>query len=70
MSLDGGGHLTHGAKPNLSGKWFNAIQYGVDVNTLEIDYEEVEFLAKKNLPKLIIAGGSAVPRQIDFKKNA
>jgi glycine hydroxymethyltransferase len=68
MSLDGGGHLTHGAKPNLSGKWFNAIQYGVDVNTLEIDYEEVEFLAKKNLPKLIIAGGSAIPRQIDFKK--
>ena len=68
MSLDGGGHLTHGAKPNLSGKWFNAIQYGVDVNTLEIDYEEVKFLAKKNLPKLIIAGGSAIPRQIDFKK--
>ena len=49
MSLDGGGHLTHGAKPNLSGKWFNAIQYGVDVNTLEIDYEEVKFLAKKNI---------------------
>ncbi len=68
MSLDGGGHLTHGAKPNLSGKWFNAIQYGVDMNTLEIDYEEVKFLAKKNLPKLIIAGGSAIPRQIDFKK--
>ena len=68
MSLDAGGHLTHGAKPNLSGKWFNAIQYGVDVNTLEIDYEEVKFLAKKNLPKLIIAGGSAIPRQIDFEK--
>ena len=68
MSLDAGGHLTHGAKPNLSGKWFNAIQYGVDVDTLEIDYEEVKFLAKKNLPKLIIAGGSAIPRQIDFEK--
>ena len=68
MSLDAGGHLTHGAKPNLSGKWFNAIQYGVDMNTLEIDYEEVKFLAKKNLPKLIIAGGSAIPRQIDFEK--
>ena len=68
MSLDAGGHLTHGAKPNLSGKWFNAIQYGVNVNTLEIDYEEVKFLAKKNLPKLIIAGGSAIPRQIDFEK--
>ena len=68
MSLDAGGHLTHGAKPNLSGKWFNAIQYGVDVDTLEIDYEEVKFLAKKNLPKLIIAGGSAIPRQIDFKR--
>ena len=68
MSLDAGGHLTHGAKPNLSGKWFNAIQYGVDVNTLEIDYEEVKFLAKKNRPKLIIAGGSAIPRQIDFEK--
>ena len=68
MSLDAGGHLTHGAKPNLSGKWFNAIQYGVEKHTLRINYDEVKRLAIENQPKLIIAGGSALPRQIDFKK--
>ena len=68
MSLDGGGHLTHGAKPNLSGKWFNAIQYGVRVQDNLIDYDQVEALAKEHKPKLIFAGGSAVPRQIDFRR--
>ncbi|WP_163833969.1 serine hydroxymethyltransferase [Spartinivicinus ruber] len=68
MSLDAGGHLTHGAKPALSGKWFNAVQYGVNPETLTIDYDEVARLAKKHQPKLIIAGGSAIPRQIDFNK--
>lgn len=68
MSLDAGGHLTHGATPNLSGKWFNAHQYGVDKDTLQIDYDEVNKLAVEKKPKLIIAGGSAVPRQIDFEK--
>ena len=68
MSLDAGGHLTHGATPNLSGKWFNAHQYGVDKDTLQIDYDEVNKLAVDKKPKLIIAGGSAVPRQIDFEK--
>ena len=68
MSLDAGGHLTHGATPNLSGKWFNAHQYGVDKDTLQIDYDEVNKLAFDKKPKLIIAGGSAVPRHIDFEK--
>ena len=68
MDLASGGHLTHGAKPNLSGKWFNAIHYGVKKDTEQIDYQEVRDLAKKNRPKLIIAGGSAIPRQIDFAK--
>lgn len=68
MDLASGGHLTHGAKPNLSGKWFNAIHYGVDKKTELIDYTQVEELAKNHKPKLIIAGGSAIPRQIDFKK--
>ncbi|MCG6902723.1 MAG: serine hydroxymethyltransferase [Rhodobacter sp.] len=68
MSLDAGGHLTHGAKPNQSGKWFNAIQYGVRADTLELDYDQVESLAKEHAPKLIIAGGSAIPRQIDFAR--
>jgi len=67
MSLDAGGHLTHGAAPSQSGKWFNAVQYGVNENGL-IDYEQVEELAKKHNPKLIIAGGSAYSRKIDFKK--
>ena len=68
MSLDAGGHLTHGARPALSGKWFDAVQYGVDKDTLEIDYDQVRTLAKEHQPKMIIAGGSAIPRQIDFSK--
>ena len=68
MSLDAGGHLTHGARPNLSGKWFNAVQYGVRRDDHRIDYEEVERLAHEHRPALIIAGGSAYPRQIDFKR--
>ncbi len=68
MSLAAGGHLTHGAPPNESGKWFNAVQYGVSKDTTLIDFDEVEALALENKPKLIIAGGSAYPRIIDFKK--
>ncbi len=68
MSLDAGGHLTHGAKPNQSGKWFNAVQYGVSREDDQIDFVEVERLAKAHRPQLIIAGGSAYPRQIDFKR--
>ncbi|MDB2669003.1 serine hydroxymethyltransferase [Alphaproteobacteria bacterium] len=68
MSLAAGGHLTHGAKPNQSGKWFNAVQYGVREQDHLIDYEEVEALAKEHKPQLIIAGGSAYPRIIDFKR--
>jgi glycine hydroxymethyltransferase len=66
MSLAAGGHLTHGAPPNLSGKWFRAIHYGVRRDEARIDYDEVERLAKAERPKLIIAGGSAYPRIIDF----
>ncbi|KEO50465.1 serine hydroxymethyltransferase [Thioclava pacifica] len=68
MSLDAGGHLTHGAKPNQSGKWFNAVQYGVRKQDSLLDYEQVRELALEHKPKLIIAGGSAIPRQIDFAK--
>lgn len=68
MSLDAGGHLTHGARPALSGKWFNAVQYGVDRETLEINYDDVRALALEHKPKMIIAGGSAIPRIIDFAK--
>jgi len=68
MDLASGGHLTHGAKPNQSGKWFNAIHYGVRQQDNLLDYDQVEALAKEHKPKLIIAGGSAVPRQIDFAK--
>ena len=71
MSLASGGHLTHGAKPNLSGKWFNPIQYGVKKEGNDkdlIDYDEVESLALEHKPKLIIAGASAYPRIIDWKK--
>jgi len=68
MSLDAGGHLTHGAKVSVSGKWFNSIQYGVAKDTGLINYEEVESLALNHKPKLIIAGCSAYPRQIDFIK--
>lgn len=68
MSLSAGGHLTHGAAPNLSGKWFNAISYGVRRSDGLIDFEEVESQAMKYKPKLIIAGGSAYPRVIDFAR--
>jgi len=68
MSLNSGGHLTHGAKPAQSGKWFNAVHYDVDRQTGLIDYESVEKLAIENKPKIIIAGGSAYSRIIDFKK--
>ena len=68
MSLAAGGHLTHGAAPNISGKWFNAIQYGVRREDALIDYDEVQQLADEHKPKLIIAGGSAYPRVIDFAK--
>ena len=68
MSLAAGGHLTHGAAPNMSGKWFNAIQYGVRVEDGLLDYEELERLARAHSPKLIIAGGSAYPRFIDFAR--
>ncbi len=68
MSLDAGGHLTHGARPNQSGKWFNAIQYGVREDTLDVDYDQIAALAKEHQPKLIIAGGSAIPRQLDFAR--
>ena len=68
MSLDAGGHLTHGAAPNQSGKWFKAVQYGVRRQDNLIDYEQVEQLAKQHKPKLIVAGGSAIPRTIDFAR--
>jgi len=68
MSLNSGGHLTHGAKPAQSGKWFNAVHYDVNKDTGLIDYEMVEKLALENKPKIIIAGGSAYSRVIDFKK--
>ena len=66
MSLASGGHLTHGAGPNLSGKWFNAVQYGVSRETGEIDYDEVRALAEQHKPKMIVAGASAYPRTLDF----
>jgi glycine hydroxymethyltransferase len=68
MSLDAGGHLTHGAKPNQSGKWFHAVQYGVRRQDQRIDYDQVAALAAEHKPKMIIAGGSAIPRQVDFAK--
>ena len=68
MSLNSGGHLTHGAKPAQSGKWFNAIHYDVKEDTGLIDYDSVEKLALEHKPKLIIAGGSAYSRIIDFKR--
>src|SRR3954463_8471479 len=68
MSLDAGGHLTHGAAANQSGKWFNAIQYGVRRDNALIDFDQVEALAREHKPKLIIAGGSAYPRTIDFAR--
>lgn len=68
MSLDAGGHLTHGAPPAQSGKWFNAVQYQVNPDTLLIDYDAIEAQALECKPKMIIAGGSAIPRVIDFKR--
>lgn len=68
MSLPHGGHLTHGAKVSFSGKWFHAVHYGVDKETEDIDYDQVERLAKEHRPKIILAGGSAIPRLIDFAR--
>ncbi len=68
MSLDAGGHLTHGAKPNQSGKWFHAVQYGVRQQDNQIDYDQIAALTAEHKPKMIIAGGSAIPRVIDFAK--
>ncbi len=68
MGIDAGGHLTHGAAPNLSGKWFHAVHYGVRHDDEFIDYEQVERLAREHKPRLIIAGGSAYARIIDFKR--
>lgn len=68
MSLDAGGHLTHGARPAMSGKWFNAVQYGVRRDDDRIDFDQVESLAREHRPRLIIAGGSAYPRHIDFAR--
>ena len=67
MSLPHGGHLTHGTKVSFSGKWFNAVHYGVDKQTEDIDYAQVAALAREHRPKLIVAGGSAIPRLIDFE---
>ena len=68
LSLSAGGHLTHGAPPNLSGKWFNAVQYGVRREDGLIDFDELERLAREHRPRLIIAGGSAYPRILDFAR--
>src|SRR4051794_32162236 len=68
MSLAAGGHLTHGAAPNQSGKWFQALAYGVRRDDARIDFDEVERIARAEKPKLIIAGGSAYPREIDFAR--
>jgi glycine hydroxymethyltransferase len=68
MSLDAGGHLTHGARPAMSGKWFNAIQYGVRRDDHLVDFDQVEALAREHRPTLLIAGGSAYPRILDFAR--
>ena len=68
MSLNSGGHITHGLKISMSGKWFNAVGYDVDKKSELINYEDVEKIALKNKPKIIIAGGSAYSRVIDFKR--
>ncbi|MCD6568107.1 MAG: serine hydroxymethyltransferase [Dehalococcoidia bacterium] len=68
LSLSHGGHLTHGSKVNFSGKWYNFIPYGVNARTEMLDYDEIEELALRNRPKLIVAGASAYPRTIDFKR--
>ena len=66
MSLPHGGHLTHGAKVSFSGKWFNPVHYGVDAATEDIDYDQVRDLAREHRPRMIVCGGSAIPRLIDF----
>ena len=68
MDLSAGGHLTHGAKPNMSGKWFKPVHYGVRMQDQRLDYDQAAELAAEHKPKLIIAGGSAIPRQIDFAR--
>ena len=68
MSLDAGGHLTHGAAPNFSGKTYHAVQYGLNNDTGEVDYDEIEALAKEHKPKMIIGGFSAYSRQLDWQK--
>ncbi len=68
LDLAAGGHLSHGAKPNQSGRWFRIVPYGVDRESGRINYDEVEKLAKEHQPKLIISGGSSYPREIDFKR--
>jgi glycine hydroxymethyltransferase len=68
MDLSAGGHLTHGAKPNVSGKWFKPVHYGVRQQDSVLDYDAMADLAREHRPKLIIAGGSAIPRQIDFAR--
>ena len=68
MSLPHGGHLTHGTKVSFSGKWFNAVHYGVDADSEDIDYDQMESLAREHRPKVILAGGSAIPRLIDFQR--
>lgn len=68
MSLPHGGHLTHGTKVSFSGKWFDAVHYGVHPETEDVDYDEMERLAKEHRPKVICAGGSAIPRLIDFER--
>ncbi len=68
LSLAAGGHLTHGAAPNQSGKWFHAVHYGVDRDSHQVDFDEVRKLAREHQPKMIIAGGSAYPRHLDFAR--
>jgi len=68
MSLAAGGHLTHGARPNQSGKWFHAVQYGVRRQDAQLDFDEVEAVAREHKPRIVIAGGSAYPRRIDFAR--
>ncbi len=68
LSLAAGGHLTHGARPNMSGKWFHSVQYGVRRQDQRIDFDQLEALAKEHKPKIIIAGGSAYPRTLDFAR--
>ena len=70
MNLAHGGHLTHGSPVNISGKYFNVVPYGVNEVTEQIDYDELEEIVRKNRPKLVVAGGSAYPRKLDFERFA